>query len=891
MTVGPPRTVKTTCPYCGVGCGVLATLEEGGAVTIKGDPDHPANLGRLCSKGSALGETVDLDGRLLFPEVGGQRASWDAALDLVASTFSKTIAANGPDSVAFYVSGQILTEDYYVANKLMKGFIGSANIDTNSRLCMASSVAGHRRAFGSDTVPGTYEDLELADLVVLTGSNLAWCHPVLYQRIAAAKAARPGMKVVLIDPRRTMTADLADLHLAIAPDGDVSLFLGLLAHLADNGFVDEAYVAAHTSGFDQALESARAQCPADLATQTGLDASQLAQFYALWAGAEKVVTVYSQGVNQSRSGTDKVNAIINCHLATGRIGRPGMGPFSVTGQPNAMGGREVGGLANTLAAHMEIENPQHRDRVQRFWNSPKIAQTAGLKAVDMFQAVAEGKIKAIWIMATNPVDSMPDAAAVEAALAACPFVVVSDIMAQTDTIRHADVKLPSLGWGEKDGTVTNSERRISRQRALLPLPGEARADWWQMAEVGKRMGHATAFDFPNAASVMREYAAQTGFENGGTRDLDLGAIADIDDAAYDDLAPFQWPRPADDLSLTSDTRFFANGGFFTPDRLAQFVAVAPPRQLATIAHHAFMLNTGRIRDHWHTMTRTAKSPRLSAHIAEPFAEIHPADARALGIGEADLVKVESERGEIVVRALLTDRQQRGNIFVPMHWTDQWTSGARVDRLVAPDVDPISGQPALKNTAASLARFEARQYGFVVSRNKPVLEAAGYWAVARTVGGWRAEFALVEDHDEVQHFICAVLGIDAATPLLSFTDPKSGLVRHAAFDGTSLLGAVFLSRQPVAVSRSWAADQLEQDYANLSSRWRIIAGRPANDMPDKGAIVCACMNVGVNDIIGAVRSGCGSVDAVSRSTSAGTNCGSCKAEIKVILDEHQIIAAE
>ena len=891
MTGDPGTTVKTTCPYCGVGCGILATLEDGGAVTIKGDPDHPANFGRLCSKGSALAETMDLDGRLLYPEVRGQRSSWDEALDLVASKFIQAIEEHGSDSVAFYVSGQLLTEDYYVANKLMKGFIGSANIDTNSRLCMASSVAGHRRAFGSDTVPGTYEDLELADLVVLTGSNLAWCHPVLYQRIAAAKAARPEMKVVLIDPRRTMTADIADLHLAIAPDGDVSLFLGLLAHLADNGFADEAYVAAHTTGIDQALDIARAQNLTDLATQTGLDVAELERFYALWAASGKVVTVYSQGVNQSRTGTDKVNAIINCHLATGRIGKPGMGPFSVTGQPNAMGGREVGGLANTLAAHMEIENPEHRDRVQRFWNSPRIAGKPGLKAVDLFQAVADGRIKAIWIMATNPVDSMPDAGAVEAALKTCPFVVVSDVMADTDTIRHAHVKLPSLGWGEKDGTVTNSERRISRQRTFLSAPGEARADWWQMAEVGKRMGHAPAFDFGNAASVMREYAAQTAFENDGARDLDIGAIADIDDATYDDLAPFQWPLSAQDFSISADKRFFANGRFFTPDRLARFVAVAPSRQSVTDAHHAFTLNTGRIRDHWHTMTRTAKSARLSAHIAEPFAEIHPGDAKALGIGEADLVRVGSERGEIVVRALITDRQQRGNIFVPMHWTDQWASGARVDRLVAPDVDPVSGQPALKNTAVDLTRFDADQYGFVVSRQRPAFDNAAYWAVARTGGGWRAEFALSEDREEVQHFICALLGVDTATPLLSFTDPTNGVTRHAAFDGTSLLGAVFLSRQPVAVSRSWAADQLEQDYANLSSRWRIIAGRPANDMPDKGAIVCACMSVGVNDIISAISGGCGSVYAVARTTSAGTNCGSCKAEIKVILDEHQIIAAE
>lgn len=892
MTGTPGATVRTTCPYCGVGCGVLATLEEGGAVTIKGDPTHPANLGRLCSKGSALGETLDLDGRLLHPEVYGDRVSWDAALDLVAVKFSEAIAEHGPDSVAFYVSGQLLTEDYYVANKLMKGFIGSANIDTNSRLCMASSVAGHRRAFGSDTVPGTYEDLELADVVVLTGSNLAWCHPVLYQRIAAAKSARPEMKIVLIDPRRTMTADIADMHLAIAPDGDVSLFLGLLAHLVGKDFVDEAYVGAHTSGFGDAVEAARAVGLSDLVSQTGLSADQLETFYGLWSGSEKVVTVYSQGVNQSSTGTDKVNAIINCHLATGRIGRPGMGPFSVTGQPNAMGGREVGGLANMLAAHMEIENPEHRDRVQRFWNAPVIAERPGLKAVDMFEAVGDGRIKALWIMATNPVDSMPDAGAVEAALEACPFVVVSDIMAETDTIRHAHVKLPSLGWGEKAGTVTNSERRISRQRAFLPAPGEARADWWQMAEVGRRMGHAEAFEFADAAVIMREYAAQTAFENNGARDLDIGALADIDDADYRDLAPFQWPKPVQDLSMSRDKRFFANGGFFTSNGKARFVPVVSLGRMPGKTGHLFTLNTGRIRDHWHTMTRTGKSPRLSAHIAEPFVEIHPEDARALNISAADLVRISSPRGEIFVRALITGRQRRGSIFAPMHWTDQWASSARVDRLIAPEVDPVSGQPALKTMdGVSLSRFTANRFGFLVSRDKPVLDIAAYWALARAGKGWRAEFALADVQDDVQAFICGILGLSASTPLLSFTDPRDGLTRHAAFDGGDLAGAVYLSDRPVVVSRSWAADQLTQDFANLPSRWRVIAGRPANDMPDKGAIVCACMNVGVNDIAAAIRSGCSSVNAVSAATAAGSNCGSCKAEIKVILDEYQIIAAE
>ena len=365
---------RTTCPYCGVGCGVLAAPDG----TIKGDPDHPANYGRLCSKGSALGETIDLEGRLLHPKVGGQRASWDFALDLVAEKFSTAIAEYGRDSVAFYASGQLLTEDYYVANKLMKGFIGSANIDTNSRLCMASSVAGHKRAFGTDTVPGTYEDLEQADLIVLVGSNLAWCHPVLFQRIAAAKEGRPGMRSGNIDPRRTATTDLADIHMQIAPDGDVALFNGLLAYLAEHRAFDDGYVAAHVNGLDDAVASAQVTDLQD----TGLSVNELVHFYALWAGTQKVVTIYSQGVNQSQSGTDKVNAILNCHLATGRIGRPGMGPFSVTGQPNAMGGREVGGLANMLANHLDIENAEHRDAVQTFWQSPAICAEPGLKAVD-----------------------------------------------------------------------------------------------------------------------------------------------------------------------------------------------------------------------------------------------------------------------------------------------------------------------------------------------------------------------------------------------------------------------------------------------------------------------------------------------------------------------------
>ena len=880
--------VKTTCPYCGVGCGVIATPQPDGSVGIKGDPDHPANFGRLCSKGSALGETVDLDGRLLYPEIHGQRADWDTALDLVAERFSATIAEHGPDSVAFYVSGQILTEDYYVANKLMKGFIGSGNIDTNSRLCMASSVAGHRRAFGTDTVPGTYGDLELADVVVLVGSNLLWCHPVLYQRIAAAKARRPHMRVVLIDPRRTKTADLADLHLAIEPDSDSALFNGLLGWMHARRTLDYAWMATHVNGAGQSLDEARTWTVERVAAATGLACTDIEAFYRLWSGTQRVVTAYSQGVNQSAIGTDKVNAIINCHLATGRIGRPGMGPFSLTGQPNAMGGRETGGLANMLAAHMNIEDAAHRDIVARFWDAPALTTTPGLKAVDMFEAVADGRIKAIWVMATNPVVSMPDAAAVEAALAACPFVVVSDIMAETDTVRHADVKLPSLGWGEKDGTVTNSERRISRQRAFLEAPGEARADWWQLAEIGKRMGWAHAFAYPDAASVFREYAKLTAFENDGMRDLDLGALADIASDAFDRLPPFQWPQTGV-FDEGRETRFFANGGFYTPDRKARMVTVSRVSEPAKAAPGELRLNTGRIRDQWHTMTRTAKSARLNAHMAEPYCEIHPVDAAARGIADADLVVLSARGRTCVVRALITVDQRAGSVFVPMHWNDQFASAARIDTLVAPDTDPFSGQPASKQARVTLERAAMTLHGFAVCRTRPATDGLDYWVLARTDGGWRLEFALVDAPDDTIGLLARITG--AGQGVLAATDDHRGFWRVAAFEDQDLVSAAYLARGPVEVSRTWAAAQLAFRFDTPSSRWRVLAGRPAADTPDKGAIICSCMGVGANEIADAVRAGCQTVDAVGKKTRAGTNCGSCKAEIMEILNAHCLIAAE
>jgi assimilatory nitrate reductase catalytic subunit len=877
-------TVKTTCPYCGVGCGVLATRRGDGSVDIKGDPDHPANRGRLCSKGAALGETLSLDDRLLHPEIGGQRASWDMALGTVAKRFSQTIADHGPDSVAFYVSGQLLTEDYYVANKLMKGFIGSANIDTNSRLCMASSVAGHKRAFGSDTVPGTYEDLEQADLVVLVGSNLAWCHPVLYQRLAAAREAR-GTKVVVIDPRRTATCEIADLHLPIKPGSDVALFNGLLTNLAGANAVDKAFVCGLTSGFRAAFDIARSMSFSGIARATGLHRAQMHEFYDLFTATERVVTVYSQGVNQSTSGTDKVNAIINCHLATGRIGRPGMGPFSVTGQPNAMGGREVGGLANMLAAHMDLEIVAHRETVQAFWRAPRIASKPGLKAVDLFRAVGDGRVKALWIMATNPVDSMPQADAVRAAIKDCPFVVVSDVIRQTDTTALAHVLLPATAWGEKDGTVTNSERRISRQRAFLPAPGEARADWWQLSEVARRMGFSEAFTYARPADIFAEHAALSARDNNGARDFDIGAYAKISAPAYDRLDPFQWPQPSGAAGGTAakDTRFFADGGFFTPDRRARIVAT-PFKALqpsAMPSEFPLVLNTGRVRDQWHTMTRTAKTPRLMAHIAEPFIEVHPADAARDGVTAAGLATVRSAHGTAVVRVQVSEWQQRGSVFVPMHWTDQLASSARIDALVQADVDPVSGQPGLKQTHVAVEPYAAKWFGFVVSRTRPNVTDAGYWALSPAKSGWRAELAGCTPVDDFTSLARDWLGLatNDGHEMLSYVDQATGSCRFAAFRGEMLVGAVFIAREPVAVSRSWATDQLGADLQARADRLRLLAGRPGTAVKDRGAIVCACFEVGLNDITEAITAGgCSTVDSIGQALKAGTNCGSCRSEI-------------
>ncbi len=879
----PP--VRTTCPYCGVGCGVLPVADGEGGWRVRGDPDHPANLGRLCSKGSALGETLSLDDRLLHPMIGDRRVGWDEALTTVADGFARIIERDGPDAVAFYVSGQLLTEDYYVANKLMKGFIGSGNIDTNSRLCMSSSVAGHKRAFGADIVPGCYEDLDEADLIVLVGSNAAWCHPVLFQRMMIRNRTNRGARLVNIDPRCTATGEEADLHLSIKGGMDAILFNGLLVDLVRRERIDSAYITAHTVGFAEALAAARRTSPdiATTASACGLAADVVGTFFDWFAETDRVVTCYSQGVNQSAVGTDKVNAIINCHFVTGRIGKSGAGPFSLTGQPNAMGGREVGGLANQLAAHMGFDTPSI-DRVGRFWRAPRMAAREGLKAVDMFDAVADGRIKALWVMATNPVVSLPRANRVLAGLDRLELFVVSDNVDRADTVVRAPIRLPACGWGEKDGTVTNSERRISRQRAFLSPPGDARPDWWIVCEVAKRMGFGDAFDFQSAGDIFAEHARLSAFENEGDRDFDLGAIAELPEFEYDAMPPLQWPQRQGAVTAAAQ-RFFADGGFFTADHRGQFIAVEalPAEPIADASAFPLRLNTGRVRDQWHTMTRTGKAPRLAQHIAEPYVEVHPEDAKHFGVTDGGLARVRSVYGEAILRVLISSGQQPGSVFAPIHWSAENTSHGRIGALVHGITDPFSGQPDSKATGCRLEPAGFKFEGFVLVRDVVAMPAP-FWVKVHLDGGWLYKVAFTEEPaPSWAAWTANVFAIDPCH-LLQFSDPKAENYRAAWLDEGLLAGCAFLVAAGEALPGwDWLASLLKGSSLDETSRRALLAGRAMNGATNEGPLICACFGVGRNRIAHAVAvEECQTVEAIGASLRAGTNCGSCIPELRKII---------
>jgi assimilatory nitrate reductase catalytic subunit len=878
------KTIKTTCPYCGVGCGIRAEVDEQQHdVSIHGDINHPANFGRLCSKGSALGETIGLSGRLLQPSIHGEQVNWDQALNQIADTFSRTIAQYGRDSVAIYGSGQLLTEDYYVANKLMKGFIGSGNMDTNSRLCMSSSVAGHKRAFGSDTVPNCYADIELAQMIVLIGSNAAWCHPVSFQRIRAAKEANPDLKIVVIDPRKTASCDSADLHLAVASGSDAWLFNGLLAWLIASNAVDRSFIENHTVGFSACSDALKTLSIQQVAENCALSPDDIECFYNWFTGYDKVLSLYSQGINQSSSGTDKVNAIINCHLATGRIGKPGSGSFSLTGQPNAMGGREVGGLSHQLAAHMDFGNSQDIDKVARFWQTDHIATQPGLPAVALFDAIYEGTIKAVWIMGTNPVVSLPDANKVKKALQGCEFVVVSDCIAQTDTTAFAHVLLPATGWSEKDGTVTNSERCISRQRALFKPAGSARADWWIITEVARRMGFAHAFPYQSAADIFREHARLSGFENNGTRDFDISAFADISDADYAAFVPVQWPVNHSHPQGTE--RLFAEGGFFTDSARAEFITVSPrPPEHQPDSHYPLILNTGRLRDQWHTMTRTALASKLNQHRPEPFVEIHPQDAGLYRLVVNGLAKLETQWGTMLARVLITNTQKPGNVFVPMHWTEQYSSQGRMGALVNPAIDPYSKQPESKHTPVRISPFPARWYGFMLSRREININHCDYWVKIRGDGFYRYELAANTSIENWQDFMANSFAIIIEKQNWQhYQDAVKGLYRSAELINNQLQTVIFIAATPHMPDIGWLSSLFAKNELEKQERLALLTGNPPIGVEDSGACVCACFNVGEKTILTAIRDKqLKNHQDVGRCLKAGTNCGSCIPEIKALL---------
>ncbi len=854
-------TVRTTCPYCGVGCGVEARIEDDSLIATEGDSCHPGNRGRLCVKGTHLVDTPVAAGRLLEPVVDGQPTDWTEAIGTVAGRFRETIDRYGPQSVAFYLSGQLLTEDYYVANKLMKGFLGSGNVDTNSRLCMASAVAAHKRAFGEDVVPCSYEDLESCTLLVMVGSNAAWTHPVLYQRMAE-RQARGELKVVVIDPRRTATVDAADHHLAITPGSDIALFNGLLTYLADQRGVDEKFIAEHTQNFSASLAAARTDLSM-VAQATGLTVDEVETFFRLFAEHPQTTTFFSQGINQSVRGTDQCNAIINCHLATGRIGKIGAGPFSITGQPNAMGGREVGGMANQLAAHMDFV-PHHIDRVRRFWNAPNVATEPGLKAVDMFDAVAAGKVKAIWIMGTNPAVSLPDSEAVSAALAECPFVVVSECNEATDTASFAHVRLPAQPWGEKDGTVTNSERCISRQRRLLEPLGTALPDWEIVTGVAQALGYADAFNYNSPFEIFSEHVALTAFENSGDRMLNLDHLSDLDASGYEHLEPSSWPL---------DKRPFEDKWFMTDNGRARFVPVNTGESGRA---NGLLLNSGRMRDQWHTMSRTGFAPKLFQHARYPTVVMHPEDAGPREIDSGDLVQVVNTRGRVRLLARVSDEVQPGQIFAPIHWNNQFANAACISALYEAEVDPVSGQPGSKFADVECTRVSVGTWALLTSRGamaRAQLECAQFWAAFPHAGGWQyllagvrspAELGLPDDGQEI---ITSCVG-----------DHQRVLGRANGEVMWTFFASDIASLLPDPEAAASQLGGVLPDWQRLSST--------SSEVSDTSRVVCTCFEIREQAIVDTITEGAVTVQALGEVLACGTNCGSCRPELAQYLAAYE-----
>jgi len=907
---------RSTCPYCGTGCGVIVEHDGAQITGVRGDPDHPANHGRLCTKGSTLHFTVapeTLSLRAQYPELRSaksaprQRISWDGALDHAAERFAEVIKTHGPDAVAFYISGQLLTEDYYVFNKLAKGLIGSNNIDSNSRLCMSSAVTGYKATLGSDAQPCAYEDIALADCLFITGSNTAYAHPIVFRQIEEAKKANPDLKLIVADPRRTDTAEAADLHLPLLPGTDVALYHAMIHVMMWDGLCDLDFIAAHTEGFDALRDTVREYSPAVAAQICGLPEADIVTA-ARWLGArgKNAISLWCQGLNQSAQGTHNNAALIHLHLATGKIGKPGCGPFSLTGQPNAMGGREAGGMANLLSGHRDLANPQHRAEVARLWGVDEIPAQPGLTAVELFDAVAAGKIKALWIACTNPAQSMPESGKVKAALAACDFVVVQEVVRQTDTTAYADLLLPAAGWGEKGGTVTNSERRITRLQAAVPAVGEARPDWRIAADfalaLGRKLGKgelaARMFPYASSEAVFNEHREST-----RGRDLDISGLSY---ALLEQQGPQQWPFP--EGATRGKTRLYEDGIFATASGKARFLNVRPALSAEMPnSRQPFRLNTGRLRDQWHGMSRTGTVARLFNHAPEPLLEIHPDDVYRRGLQDGGLVKVKNKRGSFIARVKASSALRSGQVFMPMHWGGQFMHGGGANSLTTPVFDPLSKQPELKHAVVSLEKFEPQWQVVALfrgpqgqgadtlalhaalqpwldrcdhatltlsGREDPVLVFQGWQLKAEE--GWREEELQRFDHQ---------LGLDDAHAL-RFADRKRGISKKARIEGGLLLG-VRLAGETRA--KDWLTEIMTQGELPTDLRRWLLApvDQPPSGSRSRGKVVCNCFDVSEEEILADFKAGLG-LAALQEKRKCGTACGSCLPELKRLGQQAQAV---
>lgn len=896
------KEVKTTCCYCGTGCGVIATTDGDTITAVRGDPDHPANFGRLCTKGSTLHLTMQPalqhQVRLLAPALRERRdearrkVSWEEAADTVARRIADTARRHGPDSIGIYVSGQLLTEDYYVFNKLAKGLLGTNNIDTNSRLCMSSAVAGYKQTLGADAPPACYEDIDHADLIFIAGSNTAFAHPVLYRRIEQARQNNPALKVIVADPRRTDTARDADLHLPILPGTDVALFNGLLHLCLWDGVLDLDFIAQHTEGFDALKDTVRSYTPAFVAQTCGIREEDLVTA-ARWFGASKAaLSLYCQGLNQSTQGTAKNAALINLHLATRQIGKPGAGPFSLTGQPNAMGGREVGGLANLLSAHRELANPDHRAEVARLWGVDDVPAAPGKTAIEMFDAARTGEIKLLWIVCTNPAQSLPDQQKVREALQAAECVIVQEAYATTATAGFADVLLPATSWGEKEGTVTNSERRITRVNPVLGKPGEARHDWEIVVDIARRIEallgrDRTLFPYASPEQVWNEHREST-----RGRDLDITGLS------YALLAqsPQQWPFP--EGASAGRPRLYEDGVFPTASGRAKFANTAyQPVADRIEARYPFKLNTGRLRDQWHGMSRTGTVAQLFAHAPEPVLLMADEDMQRRFLKEGDLVQVASRRGAQILPVHASDEMRGGQVYIPMHWGDEYVGGRGalgVNGLTSPAFDPVSKQPELKHAAVAVKKVDLPwrfvAFGWVdqaqglALRQRLHYRMGGFAFASVTLFGRERTGVVFRAADAEAIDTAAILaefGLDAPD-VLRYDDCRRAVARRVRVEDGKL-AAVALAGD-VAAER-WLRTYLEEAHpvASLGKLLLQPTAKAPEGLAERGKIVCSCFDVATSDIQ-AVLSKAGDGDRLSllqQALKCGTNCGSCIPELKAL----------